>query len=165
MQVKIFMQFPYSTIGFTVHLAFSSDLEDASVKTGEQQLYLQDTTTRLNNAMYILIAWAALITIAIAVMSAVVGVRVIMLRKRARRLGPRALAPRSECTASFNDNSSVIDFDRMEKKKKAAAAKKPAKAKATAHGSTEWQPRQRTTTSSPEPTSGITIPDPGSSTY
>ena len=129
--------------------------------------------------MYILIAWAVLITIAIAIMAAVVGVRVIMLRKRARRLGPRSLAPKSDCSVNFDDKCSVIDFDRIEKKKKAAAAaaekKLNEKPKAsTTHGSSEWQPRQRTARTaatsaaaapSQPPASGITIPDPGSSTY
>lgn len=146
-------------------------MDNAALKAGETQLHLEQTKKQLDNVMYILIAWAVLITIAIAIMAAVVGVRVIMLRKRARRLGPRSLAPKSDCSVSFDDRCSVIDFDRIEKKKKAAAAAAEKKmnekgAKMTTHGSSEWQPRQRTVRTTPsQPASGITIPDPGSSTY
>ena len=153
-------------------------MENAVLKAGETQVHLQETKQQLDTVMYILIAWAVLITIAIAIMAAVVGVRVIMLRKRARRLGPRSLAPKSQCSVSFDDTCSVIDFDRIEKKKKAAAAaaekkkvNEKAKATPTHGGSSEWQPRQRssaktTTTTPSQPAPGsITIPDPGSSTY
>lgn len=147
-------------------------MDDAVLKASETQANLEVTKQRLDTVMYILIAWAAIITVAIAIMAAVVGVRVIILRKRARRLGPRSLAPKSECSVSFDDRCSVIDFDRIEKKKKAAAAaaekKQNEKAKVmTSHGSSEWQPvRQRTArTTSMQQGSGITIPDPGSTTY